>query len=67
MVRIKEYYHLHEAYIDRAILNEEGVVCFVQNENTNTIKPDGYTPSVFLSVHEEDVDKALEILVAPHN
>ncbi len=67
MVRIKEYYNLHEAYIDKAILNEENIECFIQNENTNTIKPDGYTPSVFLSVYKEDVEKAVEILVAPHN
>ena len=26
MIRIKEYFHLHEAYIDKAILEENGFV-----------------------------------------
>lgn len=67
MVRIREYYQLHEAYIDRSILAEQGIECFVANENSNTIKPDGYVPTVFLSVHQEDAQKAIEILTAPHN
>lgn len=67
MVKIKEYYQLHEDYIDRSILAEAGIECFVSNENSNTIKPDGFTPSVFLSVYKEDVKKATEVLTAPHN
>ncbi len=67
MIKIKEYYQLHEAYIDKAFLAENGVESFVSNENSNTIKPDGYTPSVFLMVNEAEVKKAIEILTAPHN
>lgn len=68
MIRIKEYFHLHEAYIDKAILEENGITSvYISNENSNTIKPDGYTPNVFLSVNEIEVDKAIEILTAPHN
>lgn len=67
MIKIKEYYHLHEAYLDKAILEDNDIEVFVANENSHTIKPDGFTPNVFLQVNENDVEKALTILKENEN
>ena len=62
MIKIKEYYHLHEAYLDKAVLEDNEIEVFISNENSHTIKPDGFTPSVFIQVHQEDAENALAIL-----
>jgi hypothetical protein len=67
MIKIKEYYHLHEAYLAKAVLEDNDIEVFVANENSNTIKPDGFTPSVFLQVHENDAKKALALLKENEN
>lgn len=62
MKKIKEYYHLHEAYLDKAALEDNEIEVFVVNENSHVIKPDGFTPTVFLQVHENDIEKSIAIL-----
>ncbi|MEZ7930926.1 MAG: hypothetical protein ACI8RY_000564 [Urechidicola sp.] len=62
MKTVGEYYHLHESYLDKAALDLEGVESFIQNENSFTIMPDGFQPSVRLQVSDEDFEKALQIL-----
>jgi len=62
MVTIKQYYHLHEVYIDKATLELEGINSFIINENSFTIKPDGFQPNVLLQVANEDAERAVEIL-----
>jgi len=62
MKTVGEYYHLHESYLDKAALDLEGVESFIQNENSFTIMPDGFQPSVRLQVSDEDFERALQIL-----
>ena len=62
MKTVGEYYRLHESYLDKAALDLEGVESFIQNENSFTIMPDGFQPSVRLQVSDEDFEKALQIL-----
>ncbi len=62
MIKIKEYYHLHEAYLDKAVLEDNDIEVFVANENSHTIKPDGFTPNVFIQVHENDAERAIALL-----
>jgi hypothetical protein len=62
MLKIKEYYHLHEAYLDKAVLEDSDIECFIINENSHVIKPDGFTPSVFIQVHENDAKNAVALL-----
>tara|TARA_B110000240_G_scaffold91889_3_gene104395 strand:- start:3 stop:215 length:213 start_codon:yes stop_codon:yes gene_type:complete len=62
MKSVGEYYYLHESYLDKAALDLEGVESFIQNENSFTIMPDGFQPSVRLQVSDEDFEKALQIL-----
>ena len=62
MKTVGEYYHLHESYLDKAALDLEGIESFIQNENSFTIMPDGFQPSVRLQVSDENFEKALQIL-----
>ena len=62
MKTIGEYYHLHESYLDKAALDLEGIESFIQNENSFTVMPDGFQPSVRLQVSDENFEKALHIL-----
>ena len=62
MKTVGEYYHLHESYLDKAALELEGIESFIQNENSFTIMPDGFQPSVRLQVSDSDFEKALQIL-----
>ena len=48
MKTVGEYYHLHESYLDKAALELDGIESFIQNENSFTIMPDGFQPSVRL-------------------
>jgi len=59
---VGEYYHLHESYLDKAALDLEGIESFIQNENSFTIMPDGFQPSVRLQVSDENFEKAIQIL-----
>jgi hypothetical protein len=62
MKTVGEYYHLHESYLDKAALDLEGIESFIQNENSFTVMPDGFQPSVRLQVSDENFEKALQIL-----
>ncbi|MEN8793929.1 MAG: hypothetical protein ABF294_05745 [Flavobacteriales bacterium] len=62
MKTVGEYYHLHESYLDKAALELDGIESFIQNENSFTIMPDGFQPSVRLQVSDNDFDIAIKIL-----
>jgi hypothetical protein len=62
MKTVGKYYHLHESYLDKAALDLEGIESFIQNENSFTVMPDGFQPSVRLQVSDENFEKALQIL-----
>ena len=64
MKKVGEYYHLHESYLDKAALELEGVEAFIQNENSFSVMPDGFQPSVILQVSDADFERALQILQA---
>ncbi len=62
MKTVGEYYHLHESYLDKAALDLEGIESFILNENSFTVMPDGFQPSVRLQVSDENFEKAIQIL-----
>lgn len=62
MKTVGEYYHLHESYLDKAALDLEGIESFIQNENSFTIMPDGFQPSVRLQVSDENYENAILII-----
>lgn len=64
MKTVGSYFHLHECYIDKAILDVEGIESKVQNETLFTVTADGYKPNVLLKVREEDFEKAYEVLMS---
>ncbi len=63
MKTVGEYFHLHECYIDKSLLDENGIESHVQNETLFTVTADGYKPNVQLKVHESDFEKAYAILI----
>jgi len=63
MKTVGEYFHLHECYLDKAILDDHGIESRVQNETLFTVTADGYKPTVQLKVYEADFEKAYEILM----
>ena len=63
MKTVGSYFHLHECYIDKAILDEAGIESKVQNETLFTVTADGYKPNVLLKVSEQDFEKAYELLI----
>lgn len=62
MKTVGEYYHLHESYLDKAALELDGIESFIQNENSFTVMPDGFQPSVRLQVSDDNYEIALKIL-----
>lgn len=62
MKTVGEYYLLHESYLDKAALELDGIESFIQNENSFSVTPDGYRPTVILQVSDQDFEEALVIL-----
>ncbi|MFI3293277.1 MAG: DUF2007 domain-containing protein [Rikenellaceae bacterium] len=63
MVVLKEYDILSNAEMAKALLDDAGMWCMVNNEYMSTIYPTGIAPAQLIT-RQEDAPRALEIISA---
>lgn len=64
LVLLKEYYSDAEAYIDKGVLETNGIPCIINNEIMSSVYPITITTlgAIRLLVFERDLDTARELL-----
>ncbi|GHS92486.1 hypothetical protein FACS1894203_4980 [Bacteroidia bacterium] len=63
LVTIKTFFEPTELLIPRSLLESEGIECFTMDELTTQVYPVPGFGGIKLQVKEEDVEKAVKILV----
>lgn len=63
MVTIKTATFLNEISVARTFLEDNGIQCFVKDENLVQVHPAATSQGMQLQVPEEDVERALELLL----
>jgi len=65
IISLISYNNVIEANMIKDLLENEGIMCFLTNENFTTLLP-GFTgmwgSGIHVMIHEEDKEKALEII-----
>jgi hypothetical protein len=62
-VTVATFNYLHEAYVPKAKLESEGILCFLKDEHTMFIQPFfSVSEGIKLQVGNDDAEDAIQIL-----
>ncbi len=66
LIVIKRYEQAHLAHLDLAKLNDEGIECFLKDENTVSVNPvwSNAVGGIKLLIHKSDLEKVNSVLGA---